>query len=87
MTTINEFLIPLSERAKNIIIRMTEEGYNYRINKVFYTVRPINRDADIADAFCNLTKRRLGFEENCGVKAVDEIVKAFAKHGLTLKDY
>ena len=86
MTTINEFLLPLSVRARNVIIRMTEHGYNYRLNKVFYTVKPINRDADIMDAFGNLTKKRLGFEEACGAKTVEEIAKQFAKHGLIMKD-
>ena len=85
MTTINDFLPALSVRARNVIIRMTEHGYNYRLNKVFYTVKPINRDADIMDAFGNLTVKRLGYEEACGLKTVEEITKAFAKCGLILK--
>jgi len=85
MTTINEFLLPLSVRARNVIIRMVTEGYNYRLNKVFITVKPIDRDADIMDAFGNLTVKRLGYEDACGDKTVVEITKAFAKHGLILK--
>ena len=87
MTPINEFLVPLSVRARNVIIRMVMNGYNYRLNKLVYiTVKPVNRDADIMDAFGNLTVKRLGYEEACGVKTVQEITKAFAKHGLILKD-
>jgi predicted GTPase len=85
MTTINEFLLPLSVRARNVIIRMVMDGYNYRLNKVYITVKPVNRDADIMDAFGNLTVKRLGYEEACGLKTVQEITKAFAKHGLILK--
>ena len=86
MTTINEFLVPLSVRARNVIIRMVTEGYNYRLNNLVYiTVKPVSRDADIIDAFGNLTVKRLGYEEACGLKTVQEITKAFAKHGLILK--